>query len=223
LCRLPVAKNHNFWQFLIFGGLLYPPPFSDEGKIWCDRADPRSTLTGQISSECVHYVGLRWPETTILGKFWHFGAPVPTPFYWWGPNVVCYNRPTVDAYVPKFPSRSFYFVALCWREIPIFAVFWTSAFRVVASWTKLNTGAQLQTFPYPTASKSFLYSQRLHGDIGRTISDVHKRDEQTNRQTKKTTFLAPGGEWNPSHTKLGMVIEDLERVLAPLKRLGSDA
>ena len=27
------------------------------------------TLTRQISSECVHCVGFRWPKTTILGKF----------------------------------------------------------------------------------------------------------------------------------------------------------
>ena len=40
----------------------------------------------------------------------------------------------------------------------IFAVFWTSAFSGVASWrqSELSTGAQLQTFPYPTVSKSFL-------------------------------------------------------------------
>jgi len=46
---------------------------------------------------------------------------------------------------------------------------------------KLNTNAQLQTFPYPTASKSFLYSQRLHGEIWRTISDIQKRDRQTDK------------------------------------------
>ena len=43
LCRLPVAKNHNFGQTLTFLGLLYRPPFTDEGQIWCARADPRST------------------------------------------------------------------------------------------------------------------------------------------------------------------------------------
>jgi len=36
--------------------------------------------------------------------------------------------------------------------------------------------------------------QRLHGKIGRTISDVQKRDKQTDRQTdkqtKNSTFLA---------------------------------
>ena len=31
LCRLPVAKNHNFWQILTFWGLLYRPPFTHEG------------------------------------------------------------------------------------------------------------------------------------------------------------------------------------------------
>jgi len=44
----------------------------------------------------------------------------------------------------------------------IFAVFWTSAFSDVDSCGYLrklnNTGAQPQTFPYPTASISFLYS-----------------------------------------------------------------
>ena len=52
----------------------------------------------------------------------------------------------------------------------------------------------------------------------------------TNRQTNKETdrqklnvFGCPGGGRNPSPTKLGMVIEDLEYVLAPVKLLGSDA
>jgi len=76
--------------------------------MWCATADPRCTLTFQIS------------------------------------------------------SRSVYFVALCWRKISIFAVFWTSAFSVVANW--------------PQSDKV------EHG--------------------------------------CGMVIEDLEHVLAPLKRLG---
>ena len=65
---------------------------------------------------------------------------------------------------------------------------------------KLSTVAQLQTFPYPTASKSFLNSslQRLDGEIGRTISDVQKRDEQTDKQTVRQTkklnvFGHPGG------------------------------
>jgi len=52
----------------------------------------------------------------------------------------------------------------------------------------------------------------------------HKRDGQTNRQTKKlNVFGCCGGGWNPSPTKLGMGIEDLEHVLAPQNFLWSDA
>ena len=56
--------------------------------------------------------------------------------------------------------------------------------------------------------------QRLHGEIGRTISDVKKRDEQTDgqadrqtdrqtdKQTKNSTFLATpaAGEIEPNQT-----------------------
>jgi len=52
---------------------------------------------------------------------------------------------------------------------------------------KLNTTAQLQTFLYPTVSKSYIsVLQRLHGQIGRTNFDVQKRDGQT----KNSTFFA---------------------------------
>ena len=36
-------KNNNIWQILTFGGSV-PTPFTDDGQIWCARADPRSTL-----------------------------------------------------------------------------------------------------------------------------------------------------------------------------------
>ena len=65
---LPVAKNHNFWQFMTFGGLLYRPPFTDEGQIGV-LEQTQGLLTRQISSECVHCVGIGWPKTAILGKF----------------------------------------------------------------------------------------------------------------------------------------------------------
>ena len=61
---------------------------------------------------------------------------------------------------------------------------------------KMNTGAQLQTFPYPTASKSFLYSNAFMAKTARTNSesDVQKRDGQTNRDKQKThVFGRPGG------------------------------
>jgi len=62
---------------------------------------------------------------------------------------------------------------------------------------KFNTDAQLQTFPYPTASKSFLYSNAFMAKSGEQTLNVQKRDVQTNRdgqekrdrQTKNSTFF----------------------------------
>ena len=126
-------KNCNFVQISIYGDSC--TPFTDKGQIWHATADPRYTLTCQIS------------------------------------------------------SRSVYSVAFWRRKPPNFAVFWTSAFCGVASWwksEKVEHGAQLQTFPYPMVLKSFLYSK---------------------------SFMAKSYE-------LGMVIEDLEHILAPPKLLG---
>jgi len=55
---------------------------------------------------------------------------------------------------------------------------------------KLNTGAQLLTFPHPKASQIVSVLQRIHGEIGRTIYGFQQRDEQTDKQTKNSTFLA---------------------------------
>ena len=69
----------------------------------------------------------------------------------------------VYAYVPNIVSID-YSVALCSRKTPTFAVFFGLHHLVVSpigsSLRKLITDAQLQTFPYPMASKSFLYSKR---------------------------------------------------------------
>ena len=65
-------------------------------------------------------------------------------------------------------SRSVYSVALWRRKTSIFAVFGLRhlVLSIVGSnLRQLNTDAQLQTFPYPRASKSFLCSQRLRGEI----------------------------------------------------------
>jgi len=58
------------------------------------------------------------------------------------------------------------------------------------SLTKLNTIAQPQTFPYPTASKSFLYSIVFMAKSGaQTLTFKSVTDKQTDRQ-KNSTFLA---------------------------------
>ena len=51
---------------------------------------------------------------------------------------------------------------------------------------KLNTSAQLQTFPYPMAPKSFPYSNAFMAKSGEQTLDVQMRDGQT----KNLAFIA---------------------------------
>jgi len=64
------------------------------------------------------------------------------------------------------------------------------------SLTKLNTGAQLQTVPYPTASKLFLYSNAFMAKSGaQSLTFKSVTDRQTDKQTDKklNVFGHPGG------------------------------
>ena len=133
LYRLPVDKNHKFGQILTFWGLLYRPPFTDEGQIWCATADPRSTLTCQISSRS-------FPSGGKKSQFCHI--------------------------------------------LPYFELRHLVVSPIGSSLRKLNTGAQLQTFPYSRVSKSFLYSNAFMAKSGAqslTFKSV------TNKQTDKLT------------------------------------
>jgi len=88
-------------------------------------------------------------------------------------------------------SRSVYSVALCWRKPQIFAFFglWHLVVSPAgSSLRKFNTGAQLQTFPYPMASKSFLYSNAFTAKSGtQTLTFKSVTDRQTKKQTDKQT------------------------------------
>ena len=131
-----------------FGGLLYRPPFTDKGQIWCAIADPRPTFTCKIS------------------------------------------------------SLSVYSVVLWRRKNATFAVFWTSAFSGVANWQqcgvanwqqseKVEHGCTSTNLPLSNGIKIVSVLQRLHGEIGRTISAFKS---VSNRQTKKlNVFGWPGG------------------------------
>ena len=81
-------------------------------------------------------------------------------------------------------------------KTPNFCRFLTSAFSVVANWQqseKVENGTTTN-LPLSNGIKIVSVLQRLHVEIGPTISDVQKRDEQTDkqtdRQTKNSTFLA---------------------------------
>jgi len=68
-----------------------------------------------------------------------------------------------------------------------FAIFGLQHFvmsPVGGSLRKLNTCTQVQTFPYPTASKLFLYSNAFMAISG-AQTDIQKRHEQTDRQTDR--------------------------------------
>jgi len=92
-------------------------------------------------------------------------------------------------------TRSVYSVALCWQKnqfLPFFGLRHLVVSPIGSSLRKLNTGGQLQTFLQRNGIKivSVGLLQRLRGEIGRINIDVQKRDEQTNKQTKNSTFLA---------------------------------
>jgi len=93
--------------------------------------------------------------------------------------MVCYSRPTVNAYLPNFVSIGLFCRPLLAKKKTIFAVFWTSAFSVVANWQqseKVEHGCTITNLPLCNGVKIIFVLQRLRGEIGRTISDVQKRD-----------------------------------------------
>jgi len=109
---------------------------------------------------------------------------------------VCYSRHTDTRYTftCEISSRSVYSVVLWRRNPPIFAVFWTSAFSGVANWQqseKVEHRCTTTNLPLSNSIKIVSVLQRLHGEIGRTISDVQKRDEQTDKQKKSQRFWLP--------------------------------
>jgi len=136
LCRLLLAKNHNFGQILTFGGPCTDPLLPMRAKF--------SVL------EQTH--GVRLPA--------------------------------------KFPLDRF-ILSPSGGEKKFFAVFWTSVFSGVANWQqsekgkKVKLSTQLQTFPYPTASKSFLYSNAFMAKSGtQTLTFKSVTDRQTDKKTQ---------------------------------------
>ena len=91
----------------------------------------------------------------------------------------------------KFCLDRFIVSAFVGEKKPIFAIFWTSAFSVVANWQ------QSEKIEHRCTTTDLPLSKRLHGEIRHTIFDVDKRDEQTYRQTdrdkKNNVFGHPGG------------------------------
>jgi len=79
--------------------------------------------------------------------------------------------------------------------------FWTLAFCGVANWQQSEKVAHAYTTANLTLSKAIKIVsvlQRFHSEIGRTNSDLQKRDGQTDKQKNSTFLAAPAaGEIRP--------------------------
>ena len=96
-------------------------------------------------------------------------------------------------FICEISSQSVYSAVMWLRKTPIFAVFWTSAFTGVACWwqsEKVENGSTTTNLPLSNGIRIVSVLQRLHGEFGRTNSDVQKHDGQTDRQ-KTQRFWPP--------------------------------
>jgi len=90
----------------------------------------------------------------------------------------------------EISSQSVYSVALWQRKPPNFVVFGLWHFVVVPvgdTMRKVNMDAQLQTFCYPTVSKSFLYSNVFMAKSG-ALTFKSVMDRQTDKRKKLNVF-----------------------------------
>ena len=86
-------------------------------------------------------------------------------------------------------SIGLFYRPLAAKKTHFFAIFWTSAFSDVDSWRqseKVEHGCTTTNLPLPNGIKIISVLQRLHGEIGRTNSDVQMRDGETKRDGQKS-------------------------------------
>jgi len=128
-------------------------------------------------------------------QFWAnfdiFGAPVPTPFTDES-HIWCVHTHGIRLRA-KFRLDRFILSPSGGKKtqvLPFFALQHLVVSPIGSSLRKLNTATQLQTFPYPSVSKSFLYSNAFMAKSGaQSLTFKSMTHRQTDRQ-KKSTFLA---------------------------------
>ena len=160
-----------------------------------------------------------------LGQMLTFGGLLYRPPFTDESQIWCAIADPKCTFSCQNSSRSVYSIALWRRKTPVFAIFWTSTFSDVdslaaiwESWTRVHNYKpsliqQRQNHSCtPTPSWQNWANKLWHSKVWRT-NQAWWTDKKLN------VFRHPGGGWNPSPTKLGLVIEDLEHVLAPQKRL----
>ena len=137
------------------------------------------------------FVFIAWASGGQKPQLWanfdYLGAPVPTPLTDEG-QIWCAIADPRYTLACQISSGFGLFCRPLLAKNSNFCRFWTSAFNVVANWQqsdKVKHGYRTTNLPLSNGVKIVSVLQCLHGEIGRTISDVQKLDEQTNRQTDK--------------------------------------
>ena len=168
LCRLPVAKNHNSRQILNFLGLLYRLPFTDESQIWCAKADRSCPEADRL---CRLPVSKNHNFVHILT----FGGSCTDPLLPMKVKSGVLQLTHSRRLRVKICFDRFILSPFGGEKNPIFVVFWTSAFSDVDSWRqseKVEHGFTTTNIPLSHGIKIISVFQHLHGEIGRTNSDV---------------------------------------------------
>jgi len=166
-------------------------------------------------------------ERRKFGQFLNNGLLYPLSFTDQSllPSLEHWSRPPMYTYVPNFTQISLF----ChhWEAKPPIFPHCQPWHPVVAPSSsvesRLNVCTQPQSFPYPTISKPFRSSNTFWTkSFSQALPFESVTDRQTDRQThkKNNIFRSPSGMPSPILTKLGMMTEDSEHVLALLKRFG---
>jgi len=150
-----------------------------------------------------------------LGKFWHWGADILSPLYRKG-QIWCARADQRSTLTCRISSPLVYSVTLWQQKTSNFAISWSSAFFGVTSWRqseKVEHRCTTTDLPLSIGIKNrFCTPTPSWRNWAHNLwrSKAWRTDRPTDKLTRKlNVFHCPGGGWNWSPTKLGMVIEDL--------------
>ena len=107
---------------------------------------------------------------------------------------MCYSRPALYVYLRNFVSIGLFCHPLAAKNPNFCHFFGLRHLCDVANWhqsQKVEHGCTTINLPLSNSIKIVSVLQRLHGEIGRTNSDIQKHDGQTNKQTKTQCFWPP--------------------------------
>ena len=172
--------SDNQRKFYIWGTPV-PITFHRWGPIWCAKAD-RSVHLYKPNFICIcllcrlsvnknHNFGQIFDIWGLL--YWHLFTDE-------GQIWCAIEQGLVYASVPNFVSISLFWRPLAAKTLKFcrfldFGIFWCRQLaKIWESWTRLHNYK-----PSPIQRYQNRFCTPTHGEIGRTISDVQKRDEQT--------------------------------------------